>query len=367
MLSDSLDPHELRRTHARRYFLIGTRWFRQWEVYAKRGGARPGPIDNDPLVQTETDDELVMANHLQERHDYIIVTAAVWARFFNWYGGGPPIQRRAFAERGNLRTVSLDVGGIPVKCKRSSDADAEVLIKVAKWATIGQLTEALARRWNVELGEVRLWDYYQSKCYALLNDTKKTLDEVNITPDQELMLEEMVDGKFPWPDRPEGDWGGNSGSYSSTVEQVNMVTSSYQPEAPGLVGLSNLGNTCFMNSVIQCVSNSPPIRDLLLTEQYKADINEDNPLGHGGKLVESLADLIALMYNNEGDNISPRGFKKAMGDFKSDVRACLSSASGLGPQTPGFRLFPVPSVICSTPPLTVDRCRPRRTPVAPDM
>lgn len=78
----------------------------------------------------------------------------------------------------------------------------------------------------------------------------------------------------------------------------------------GLTGLSNLGNTCFMNSVLQCLASTEPLVKFFLYEVYQSHINTKNTYGTRGRLAVAFAGLIEEMYLGSKSYTAPWDVKQ---------------------------------------------------------
>lgn len=184
--------------------------------------------------------------------------------------------------------------------------------------------------------------------YARYNGNR-SLATVNLTVDQTLVIDEYVDNNINVSNYlPRGAGKDTAlaprGSSSSLMAQARGNASGRSSPAPqgpatrgrtqqqksgrtiGCVGLQNLGNTCYMNSALQCVRSVEELTKYFLSREAEKEINPDNPLSHNGDVARAYGRLLQEIYKDPPpSSVAPRQFKGVIGRY-------APSFSGYGQQ-----------------------------------
>ncbi|CAE1287785.1 USP2 [Acanthosepion pharaonis] len=84
----------------------------------------------------------------------------------------------------------------------------------------------------------------------------------------------------------------------------------------GMVGLQNLGNTCFMNSIVQCMNKSPPLLDYILSDKYKLDIAKPGAARCNGSLLRAFSEIMKQLWTSRME-ITPTVFRNSIKKLNS--------------------------------------------------
>ncbi|XP_036288167.1 ubiquitin carboxyl-terminal hydrolase 4 isoform X2 [Pipistrellus kuhlii] len=302
------------------WYLIDNRWFKQWKKYVGfdswdmynvgEHNMFPGPIDNSGLFSDP--ESQTLKEHLIDELDYVLVPTEAWNKLLDWYGcveGQQPIVRKVVEYGLFVKHCKVEVYLLELKLCENSDPNNVLSCHFSKADTIATIEKEMRKLFNIPAErETRLWNKYMSNTYEQLSKLDNTVQDAGLYQGQVLVIEpQNEDGTWPRQTLP-SNGSGFSASYNCQEPPSPQVH-------PGLCGLGNLGNTCFMNSALQCLSNTAPLTDYFLQDEYEAEINRDNPLGMKGEIAEAYAELIKQMWSGRDAHVAPRMFKTQVGRF----------------------------------------------------
>ena len=88
----------------------------------------------------------------------------------------------------------------------------------------------------------------------------------------------------------------------------------------GLTGLKNIGNTAYLNSILQCLSNTPELMYYYISGLYKKDIKISEGKKKGfvpGKLSKEFADLLGKMWIDNKKIVNAQEIKYCVCDINN--------------------------------------------------
>uniref|UniRef100_A0A8C9REW1 Ubiquitin carboxyl-terminal hydrolase n=1 Tax=Scleropages formosus TaxID=113540 RepID=A0A8C9REW1_SCLFO len=339
-------------------YLVDSRWFKQWKKYVgfdswdkyQMGDQNvyPGPVDNSGLLKDG--DVLALKEHLIDELDYILVPTEGWNKLVSWYGlteNQEPIARKVVEQGMFVKHCKVEVYLTELKLCEDSNMDNVITRRFSKADTIDTIEKEMRKLFSIpDEKETRLWNKYMSNTFEPLNKPDSTIQDAGLYQGQVLVIEQKnEDGTWPrGSSTPKSSGASNlstlpkispsslTNNYNSfnnrNVKNSNYCLPSYPPyssydytdqgrssERPGLCGLCNLGNTCFMNSAVQCLSNIPPLTEYFLKDKYQDELNMDNPLGMRGEIAKVYAELIKQLWSGKYSYVTPRPFKTQVGRF----------------------------------------------------
>ncbi|EGC39715.1 hypothetical protein DICPUDRAFT_26301 [Dictyostelium purpureum] len=332
---------------------------------------KPETIDNRELLEgIDSEGNPIMDRKLNEKTDFEIVPSKVWSQLIQWYQGGPEIKRTVitlgfkdelYVEIKpyliNVKYHTSLISEIPSRNQNQQQQQTPYLYSYQRSlkSTLAELRETIAKNENINPNHL---EFYKNSTSGKSKPIKKitmSLEDLKFEDKTDLILHyqteqtqkgisklgKKITGIFKKKGHGSGmggrsysdpsyytngvNGGGSSSSSSSTSSNSNESSPTFENIDPKsskeivlsnkICGLSNLGNTCFMNSSLQCLAHTIPLTEYFLSGKYACDINKTNPLGMKGQIAEIYGKLMKDMWTGSSNCVAPKHLKWIIGKY----------------------------------------------------
>ncbi|XP_052268914.1 ubiquitin carboxyl-terminal hydrolase 32-like isoform X1 [Dreissena polymorpha] len=311
---------------------------------------KPGQIDNSSLVMPSLYKVMTLTNEggrlkrdvmMVDGTDFKLVSEPVWKALSTWYGGSPALPRTVIPGIGGevmaelelypvlvrlyrhqlqvqrpVQTTSFTsmmsgIGGMAINTVSTLTNHVQQPRRILSFTacfsrchTIQQIYEFLCNKLKLARDDVRLWKINPNdeSIMSLLDDEAMTVDQAGVEDSQQILIE-VRNKDLTWPEE------------MSQLAKNKRITNDKAPTEPGATGLNNLGNTCFMNAAVQCVSNTNPLTQYFTRGLHLYEINRTNPLGMKGHIAQRYGDLVKDMWSGTTRTTAPLKLRWTIGKY----------------------------------------------------
>lgn len=345
--SDYLFIYNSEKSYCEVNFIIGKSWFDHWENYnTKKVLEKPGKIDNSLMIEKVTQDirpfaMVLLKEGLIEDQDFVVLNKISYEFMKEKYEIIGEIQRFAVVNQGFKETEIYLQKIKALACPKVSNFVAETFeVFVSQRESLQDIIAACKKVLEADFNSV---DYN----FDVMRVWKSSLDAKTIeSPDRIVIPTAEILNAMPSSissdslyllefQRIDGFWTISQFSqeicpFCSSLSDLETICPTckaikYCSEAclsldflshsssctqllprNGKTGLSNLGNTCYMNSILQCLSHTTLLTHFLLSSTKS------------GIITQSFTYLLSRLWGANKGIVFPSGFKKVFsGKFKN--------------------------------------------------